>query len=97
MSIIDIKKIEDNAKLECDICIIGSGMSGQIIASKIKNKKIIIIDSGESQFNEEIQNLNDIETTGLKFRENHINRIRQLGGSANLWANQLMFLKRENG
>ena len=95
MSIIDIKKIEDNAKLECDICIIGSGMSGQIIASKIKNKKIIIIDSGESQFNEEIQNLNDIETTGLKFRENHINRIRQLGGSANLWANQLMFLEKE--
>jgi len=94
VAIIDIRKIEDSANLECDICIIGTGMSGQIIASKIQKKKIILIDSGDSEFNKEIQNLNNIETKSLKFRENHTNRVRQLGGSANLWANQLMVLDR---
>ncbi len=92
MTILDAKKLENNKNLECDICIVGAGMSGQIVASKINKKKIIIIDSGGTKYDKEIQNLNDLEIKSLKLRENHKNRIRQLGGSANLWANQLMFL-----
>ena len=93
MSIINISNIENNTKFESDFCIIGAGMSGQIIASKIINKKIIIIDSGDINYNKEIQELNNLDQEGLKFRDNHVNRIRQLGGSANLWANQLMLLE----
>lgn len=93
MSFINISDIEDNTKFESDFCIIGAGMSGQIIAQKIINKKIIIIDSGDVNYNKEVQELNDLDQKGLKFREDHVNRIRQLGGSANLWANQLMFLE----
>ena len=93
MSIINVSNIENNTKFESDFCIIGAGMSGQIIASKIINKKIIIIDSGDINYNKEVQELNNIDQKGLKFRDDHVNRIRQLGGSANLWANQLMFLE----
>ena len=93
MSFINISNIEDNTKFESDFCIIGAGMSGQIIAQKIINKKIIIIDSGDVNYNKEVQELNDLDQKGLKFREDHVNRIRQLGGSANVWANQLMFLE----
>lgn len=92
MSIISISNIENNTKLESDFCIIGAGMSGQIIASKIKNKKIIIVDSGDANFDPTIQQLNELDNKGLKLRSNHVNRVRQLGGSANLWANQLMYL-----
>ena len=92
MSIISIFNIENNTKLESDFCIIGAGMSGQIIASKIKNKKIIIVDSGDANFDPTIQQLNELDNKGLKLRSNHVNRVRQLGGSANLWANQLMYL-----
>ena len=93
MTIVNISKVENNTNFEYDFCIIGAGMSGQIIASKIKNKRIALIDSGKIHYNEKLQDLNNIEEEGLKFRNNHINRLRQLGGSANLWANQIMTIE----
>jgi hypothetical protein len=90
MTIVNISKVENNTNFEYDFCIIGAGMSGQIIASKIKNRRIALIDSGKIHYNEKLQDLNNIEEKGLKFRNNHTNRLRQLGGSANLWANQIM-------
>ena len=96
MTIVNNIDIENNSTYNYDICIIGSGMSAQILASKIKNQKIIMIESGEINFDKEIQDLNKVDQEGLFFRKNHLNRVRQLGGSANLWANQLMFLKEKN-
>ncbi len=93
MTIIDYSSIEDNSVKESDICIIGSGMSAQILASTIKNKKIIMIESGKLDYEKNIQSLNEYDEMGMLFRKDHINRVRQLGGSANLWANQLMVLK----
>jgi hypothetical protein len=52
-----------------------------------------MVESGKTQQDENIQKLNEFEQKGIHFRENFKNRIRQLGGSANLWANQLMILK----
>lgn len=94
MSIINSSDLENNKSFIYDVCIIGSGLCGQIVASKIKNKKIILIDSGKVDFNKEVQDLNYLEMNGINFRENFTNRVRQLGGSANMWANQLMFLDR---
>ena len=93
MTIIDYSSIEDNSVIESDICIIGSGMSAQILASSIKNKKIIMIESGKLEYEKNIQSLNEYDEMCMLFRKDHINRVRQLGGSANLWANQLMILK----
>jgi choline dehydrogenase-like flavoprotein len=90
--IINSSDLENNKNLIYDVCIIGAGLSGQIVASKINNKKIIIVDSGKISFSKDVQNLNYIEMGGLGFRENNTNRVRQLGGSANMWANQLMYL-----
>ena len=94
MTVIDNSTIEDNSIKISDICIVGSGMSAQIIASNLQNKKVVMVESGKSGFEKKIQNLNEYDEEGIPFRENHANRIRQLGGSANLWANQLMALKK---
>ena len=94
MTKINNTNLHDKQTLETDICIIGAGISGQIVASKIEKKKIILIDSGSVKYNANTQELNKFESSGHKFRANHINRMRQLGGSANLWANQLMFLEK---
>ena len=96
MTIVNNSSIENSSIFNSDICIVGSGMSGQLIASKLKNKKIIIVESGKKAEDENIQKLNDIEQVGIKFRENYQNRVRQIGGSANLWANQLMVLNENN-
>ena len=92
MSILITSEIEKESTLTYDVCIIGSGISGQLIASELKTKKVILVESGSINFEKDIQTLNDHISTGLKFRDNNYNRIRQLGGSANLWANQLMLL-----
>ena len=92
MSIINNTDIENNSIYHYDICIVGSGMSGQIIASEIKNKKVVIVESGSFDKNNKIEKLNEINLSGLQLREYNQNRIRQIGGSANLWANQLMML-----
>ena len=61
-----------------------------------KNKNIILVESGKINYDENIQNLNLYDEEGLKFRKDPKNRIRQLGGSANLWANQLMTLDKSD-
>ena len=94
MTILIASEIEKKSTLTCDVCIIGSGMSGQLISSELKAKKVILVESGSINFDKEIQELNKHTSTGLKFRDNNLNRIRQLGGSANLWANQLMLLRK---
>lgn len=96
MTIINDSKIENNSILSSDICIIGSGMSAQILTSKLKNRKITMVESGKLHFDEDIQKLNQFEQVGINFRKNYQNRIRQLGGSGNLWANQLMIFKEED-
>ena len=92
MPIIKNHELENNKILNCDICVIGSGLSAQILASKLAHKKIIIVESGKIDFNEDVQKLNYLKEEGKSFRKNNTNRLRQLGGSANLWANQLMTL-----
>lgn len=96
MTILNNLKIDNNSEIISDICIIGSGISGQTISSTLKNKNIVIVESGGINFNKNVQSLNSIDQVGLKLRENFQNRIRQLGGSANLWANQLMWLEKND-
>tara|TARA_B000000532_G_scaffold179588_1_gene146011 strand:+ start:4905 stop:6425 length:1521 start_codon:yes stop_codon:yes gene_type:complete len=67
-------------------------MSGQLVSTELIKKKVILVESGSVDFKKDIQELNNHKSVGLEFRKDNINRIRQLGGSANLWANQLMLL-----
>lgn len=105
MALINSLIIEDNKIFEADVCIIGAGIAGQIIAKIIGEKglKTLILESGEEKINEEIESLNYINLENLsQIRKNHKNRIRQIGGSANLWANRILkmsevdFIEKEN-
>ena len=78
MPVINIQSLHTNKNFETEVCIIGAGMSGQVIASKINKKKIFIIDSGKINYDANIQELNNFQSVGFKFRENHVNRIRQI-------------------
>ncbi len=91
MTVLNNLQIKNNI-LNYDVCIIGSGMSGQLVSSELINKKVILVESGSLKLEKDIQELNNYKSIGLEFRKDNINRIRQLGGSANLWANQLMLL-----
>ncbi len=51
--------LEADNKFECDICILGGGVAGIVLANELKNtfKKIIIIESGDEQYTQEAQDL----------------------------------------
>ena len=98
----EIKKIYDNDQNQLyDVCIIGSGMCGQIIANELrkKKKKIIIVESGKYDFDRNIQTLDIFNSQGLSFNtdsnQSYNNElVRQFGGSANHWGNQIMFFNK---
>lgn len=77
-----------------DICIVGGGPAGITLAQKLSQNnslKISIIESGGLSFNVKIQKLNTGECSALG-NYPHINysilnnRIRQFGGTSNVWA-----------
>ena len=73
MTIINYSDIQDNDCFECDVCIVGSGMSAQSLAvtiNEFNNKRITIIESGKVDYEENVQLLNNFHNTGIVFREN---------------------------
>ena len=79
MTVLNNLQIKNNI-LNYDVCIIGSGMSGQLVSSELINKKVILVESGSVKLEKDIQELNNFKSIGLEFRKDNINRIRQLGG-----------------
>mgnify|MGYP005637406411 FL=1 len=71
MTIIKDHQIDKNSFLECEILIVGSGMSGQVLASKLSNKKIIMIESGKIKYDKNNQLLNEIMEVGIPSRKNN--------------------------
>lgn len=84
MSLINSHDLEDNKIFVADICIIGAGMAGQIIAKFTSENglKTLVLESGDEKTNEDTESLNYFDTRHLsQLRKNHKNRIRQIGGS----------------
>ena len=85
--------------IDFDLCIIGAGMNGQIIANHLKKKKIKIalIDSGDFKFDYAIQKSGSHTSTGISYptedtiKDHKTKSVKQFGGSANQWSNQTMF------
>lgn len=72
-------------KSEADICIIGTGIGGGILASELSantNKEIIVVEAGGLD-GSNIKNV-DKENIGLPFKLSTTTSI-QLGGTSNLW------------
>lgn len=81
-----------------DCIIVGAGIAGQMVASKLINSglEICILESGGVQRDDSLDFLNDFKSSGVNFRTDFLNRVRQLGGASNLWAGRLMRLSRED-
>ena len=80
-----IKKI-DSQKLP-EYIIIGGGPAGITTATQLgrKNKSVLLIEAGGTEFNEEIQSHYKGQVTGEKYYPLDVTRLRYLGGSSNHW------------
>ena len=95
MKIIDSNNLSniDASKEFFDFCIVGAGVAGLIMADQLCDRfNIAIIESGDFNVNDKAQELNETILSGHPVRNHLQNRIRQLGGSCNVWAGRSLVL-----
>ena len=95
MKIIDSNNLSnlDATKDLFDFCIVGAGIAGLILADQLCDRfNIAIIESGDFNVNDKAQELNETILSGHPVRNHLQNRIRQYGGSCNVWAGRSLVL-----
>ncbi|MBR8836307.1 MAG: Gfo/Idh/MocA family oxidoreductase [Stigonema ocellatum SAG 48.90 = DSM 106950] len=88
MNFFDLREFSDNALIETDICIVGSGTVGLSIAKEFAgtNVDVLVLESGGLKTEEQTQKLYDIESVGdLRIINQENLRRRILGGSSSVW------------
>jgi choline dehydrogenase-like flavoprotein len=87
--IIDCNSFDESKHFEADICIMGAGVAGTVLANELKGRfnKILLLDAGGENYELESQELYKAESFPDLFIDPHITRLRMLGGSSNHWQN----------
>lgn len=74
--------------IEGDICIIGAGAAGISMALEWMNTKykVILLEGGGFEYNEQVQQLYDGKTTGQRYYPLKSSRLHYFGGTTGHWA-----------
>lgn len=85
---IDARKLNNNSIIEGDICIVGAGTAGISIALEWMNSpyKVILLEGGGFEYDDQVQDLNGGKTTGQKYFPLKSSRLRYFGGTTGHWA-----------
>jgi choline dehydrogenase-like flavoprotein len=93
VSITDIRTLDNGGIFESDVCIVGGGVAGIVLAEKLGAiKSVSLIESGGFEPDSRIQSLYAMDSIGHTPRKNFQSRVRQLGGTSNLWPGRTMLL-----
>jgi choline dehydrogenase-like flavoprotein len=89
----NIKAIDNN---EFDITIVGAGAAGILLAVELSKvgKKILLVESGHFNIDEEKQKLNEVENIGKVVENAAWGRKRAIGGSTLAWGGQSLPFKK---
>jgi choline dehydrogenase-like flavoprotein len=84
---LDAKRFTEGAMLDTDICIVGGGPAGLVLASELVDRQcdVILLESGGSRAEPEILALNVGVATGDVYAGLGATRHRQVGGTTHLW------------
>lgn len=84
---IDARTLENNTLIEGDLCIIGAGAAGISIAREFIGTpyKVILLESGGFDYDEETQSLYEGKNIGLPYFSLDQARLRFFGGATNHW------------
>jgi choline dehydrogenase-like flavoprotein len=87
--IVNAEEFSESKEFSCDICIIGAGVAGIVVARELlsSNKSLIMIEAGHEIYNESMQNLYRSNHKPEVFPDTSVSRLRMLGGSSNHWEN----------
>jgi choline dehydrogenase-like flavoprotein len=87
--IIDGKLLKQPTKYSADICILGGGVAGIVLANELKDRfsNIIVIESGSESYSQEAQELYSPAKVPTLYPDPSYSRLRFLGGASNHWGN----------
>ena len=90
--IVEGSSLESGTTTEHDICVVGSGIAGVLLATELgkQGHDVCLVESGSMSPDNETQKLYDLENIGQPIRENFQSRLRHFGGSCNIWAGRAM-------
>lgn len=91
MPFIDLNQPENaTVSEEFDVTIIGAGAAGVLLAVKLaqKGKKVLVIESGHFEVDEEKQKLNEVVNTRKILGSAYTGRNRGIGGTTLTWGGQ---------
>jgi choline dehydrogenase-like flavoprotein len=88
----DLRRLEDGAELETDVCVVGAGAAGLALAREFLDgsTRVILLESGGLEPSEADEALNEGEASGLDPASLTEGRRRALGGTTVLWAGQCL-------
>ena len=83
------------ALVEADVCVIGAGAAGIVLACELaaRNRRVVLLESGGRGHEAPVHALNDACVVGLPHHGIHDGRYRALGGSTTRWGGQMLPLQ----
>lgn len=85
---IDARNLDNGSQIVGDICIVGAGAAGISMALDLKdlNKKIILLESGGFEYDDQVQDLYDGKNLGQRYYPLRSCRLHFFGGTTGHWA-----------
>ena len=87
MAIIDARTLSSGTKIKADLCIVGAGAAGLVIANKFigRRERVVVLESGGEHLEADTQNLYAGEIAGQIHAPLDQGRLRYYGGTTNHW------------
>ena len=87
--IIDSNTFVNESSVEGEICIVGGGVAGIVLALELSymGVNVIILESGDENYSQDAQSLYEPVTKPTNYPDPTYSRLRFLGGSSNHWEN----------
>lgn len=84
----DARRLDDDAEIRADVCIIGAGAAGIALARELNGEpmRVALLTSGDSEFRRREQRLYAGDNIGTASHSTYRSRVRMYGGSTTRWA-----------
>lgn len=83
----DLDKATDSILLEAEVCIVGAGAAGVVLARDLMRagRDVCLLESGGMDFEERTQSLFEGKNIGMEYYDLDHARLRFFGGTTNIW------------